>query len=908
MHLAALYLHSNGIIIALSTAANLLGPFVENLFKASDASKQTAENAKKLKDSISGIFEGSAKEATEVLSLIAVLKSETETRERKLAAIQELNKIAPETFNNLKLEGNAVRNLDADYQTYLASLKTVIAAKIKQAQLEQLVSELLRKQGTTATGFDATIAAANKSLDENIAKKIKAGQELNSLETLRLEQSKKEQEDLKKLNDQINSLFADLQQLSKGVKLDIKTDTAKQGLTELQKRLIDIAELAQKVFNIPLKLRFDTGDLDVDKFRKAQEILKGIQDHTIRLRIIVPDKIEVPKLQPEIDKPFLNQQIKDFAKGLTVELDAKLIPKTLLEQLDDLKRKLSDSFAFDPKNISQSLQEVSKLILSDKELQDALKLSLTLDTDPTKFAVSINEIKQFLPKELVATLDIALEVGDIKTIGLEQSIANMNENINKAINDALKNISTEGFASIGEAIGTALAGGNVSDVFKKFGETLGSAVEALGKQIIALGVAALLAQKALATLFTPAGAPLAIAAGIALVAIGEALKQLLGGGLQGFEKGGRPPVNDWVIVGEDGPEIMKFDRPGRIYSNSESRQMMSSVSSSSVKDHETIREYIIANRVSQTVKEYFNTSFTERIKEGIRLSLAPIETKISDSVRSMTANNEKLTAYTYRLHEQSSQTIEKIALLTDRQSSETFKHSFDRLHEVVSNNFTSTNNSSTASYKQFYQSVSSIIEKIIPYAKPSDNITSKETVATIVKGDNESSHYENSLERITASLKDHSASFKELHSTSTKAIDRLHESVTNNLTSSIDKLHETINTSDRSVTIERIINNNFFSSDSFKETFKSMSLTDLQKTFHIPAFAQGGAVFGPTLAILGEGFGISRGNPEFVGTRSQLSGIQGGQFDVNVNVDGELSFDMGKLAIALNRNQRSSGF
>ncbi len=125
--------------------------------------------------------------------------------------------------------------------------------------------------------------------------------------------------------------------------------------------------------------------------------------------------------------------------------------------------------------------------------------------------------------------------------------------------------------------------------------------------------------------------------------------------------------------------------------------------------------------------------------------------------------------------------------------------------------------------------------------------------------------------------------------------------------SASDKLHEKItDRSDKTIHIERIINNNFFTSESFKESFKSMSLTDLQKTFHIPAFAQGGAVFGPTLAILGEGFGISRANPEFVGTAQQLKGIQSGQFDVNVSVDGELSFSMGKLAIALNREQRSS--
>jgi len=29
-----------------------------------------------------------------------------------------------------------------------------------------------------------------------------------------------------------------------------------------------------------------------------------------------------------------------------------------------------------------------------------------------------------------------------------------------------------------------------------------------------------------------------------------------------FEKGGRPPMGDTVLVGERGPELMVFDRPG----------------------------------------------------------------------------------------------------------------------------------------------------------------------------------------------------------------------------------------------------------------------------------------------------------------------------------------------------------
>jgi hypothetical protein len=85
-----------------------------------------------------------------------------------------------------------------------------------------------------------------------------------------------------------------------------------------------------------------------------------------------------------------------------------------------------------------------------------------------------------------------------------------------------------------------------------------------------------------------------------------------------------------------------------------------------------------------------------------------------------------------------------------------------------------------------------------------------------------------------------------------------------------------------------------------------MSAERIATALNLPKFAQGGAVFAPTLALLGEGFGVSRSNPEFVGTASQLKGIQGGTFDVNVSVDGELSFSMGKFTAALNKEIRSS--
>ncbi len=56
----------------------------------------------------------------------------------------------------------------------------------------------------------------------------------------------------------------------------------------------------------------------------------------------------------------------------------------------------------------------------------------------------------------------------------------------------------------------------------------------------------------------------------------------------------------------------------------------------------------------------------------------------------------------------------------------------------------------------------------------------------------------------------------------------------------------------------------------------------------IPEFAEGGAVTGPTLAMIGEGPGVNRSNPEYVGTADQIGkmgGSKGYIAEVSVGMD-----------------------
>ena len=139
--------------LAASAAIALYTAYDMGAFKSKEATekaKEKTEALKKEKDAIDSIYNSTASETVEVTSLIAVLKSETETRNRKLDALVQLKKISPEIFSSLTLEKNAVIGLDAAYENYIKNLGTIIAVKTKQAELEAIIEKRLKAEVTEA--------------------------------------------------------------------------------------------------------------------------------------------------------------------------------------------------------------------------------------------------------------------------------------------------------------------------------------------------------------------------------------------------------------------------------------------------------------------------------------------------------------------------------------------------------------------------------------------------------------------------------------------------------------------------------------------------------------------------------------------------------------------------------------
>ena len=218
-----------GLGFAISAASSLLVVFGDKLFSAGKKSSEAADNFKKLSDATKAIFEGAGKEAAEVSTLIAVLKSETETRERKLIAIKELQKIQPEVFNGIKLEGNAVSGLDDAYKNYISNLRTVIAVKIKQAQLEQLITKQLQLQGATRTNTEnALFDAVNNFQDSQLNAARQDPSQRGAIAQSILGKRGELKGELNQVQADIDFILRQIGELSKGVKL---TNTSTGNIT-----------------------------------------------------------------------------------------------------------------------------------------------------------------------------------------------------------------------------------------------------------------------------------------------------------------------------------------------------------------------------------------------------------------------------------------------------------------------------------------------------------------------------------------------------------------------------------------------------------------------------------------------------------------------------------------------------
>ena len=330
-----------GILLAVSTVTSLLVTFSDEIANVFGVAKKTESGIKDLKDGINDVFTETAKEATAVNSFIAILKNETETRKRKLEALQELKNIQPEIFSGLTLEGNLVQGLDSAYTAYLDNLKTVIAVKIKQLQLEQLLEQQLKQQGVTLVGIDKQLFEGTKKLQQAIVNDPRLGPEAGRIRKYYEDQKAASRDAADSLQDDINTLFNDIVELSKG----IKTTPLKQVKVKPEKVVID-NKYSPIEFEKPLTttelLPLQFGPDTTDAARNLQQILEQISFYRVQEGLnIVQDYLKGTVDEAEIAKTALEDLGDvDIASYVGIATNQKVLDQLLLtikNRLDEIR-------------------------------------------------------------------------------------------------------------------------------------------------------------------------------------------------------------------------------------------------------------------------------------------------------------------------------------------------------------------------------------------------------------------------------------------------------------------------------------------------------------------------------------------------------------------------------------------
>ena len=507
----------NALILGVSlltTAFTILQQ--KGFFKTEEDARSLNERLKEYQETLTGVAAATLKGAQDAQKELAVLKSleiqATNTavsNDKRLEAVNELQKQYPDYFGNLTKEQILNGEVGDTYLKVAANLLAKAKAQAATNQIAQNGIELLRIE---------------TKLEEQRAKRLletsAAQAQLDALIEKRQKEGFLTQGDLQRYDTLIKSINNSNESLK-------EEKTLKGEITRINKENEALTQNITKQIEAGGTLTNKSGEgIDANK-EKLKEFSKGWDEYNLQQEA-------ASSLQ---DK--LTFGIKDYEKSIISTFQttqkAPIVPDVTGDNAWDQYTMSVYQFqkaAFD------AGEEVRKSANDALEFGERIK---SLEGKEVKIKVSMEGLsKDESEKSPFDVFLDSLQLSIDKLPTLEQQVSDFAF----TINDLLKNNVTDAFIDLGYSIGEALAsGGNVlkaigGSLLKSFSRFLGQ----FGEQLIAYGVAASAFGKVSVALATPGAAiiaaPLAIAAGIALTAIAGAIGSIGSKGPGGGGAGG----------------------------------------------------------------------------------------------------------------------------------------------------------------------------------------------------------------------------------------------------------------------------------------------------------------------------------------------------------------------------------
>ena len=254
------------------------------------------------------------------------------------------------------------------------------------------------------------------------------------------------------------------------------------------------------------------------------------------------------------------EAVKTIAKGLAkfaglfgidIGVDAffdqfKLKPREATKELKSFGDTISK---VKEKVASFTLQDVEEEETGETKTPEKLLSEKESTKKVSTLKAEINDImKGFQPEIIpVVNVDKIAEQLKKKTETAKHKFVSIGEQIGEALSSGLQNLVKQGAVQLGEFLGDALTGdADAKDFGKGLLSSIGGFMKSFGEAMIAIGIAESAIAKSIA--LGPAGAGLAIAGGIALIAAGAALSNISKRGID-MNAGGASPSPTGVGMG-----------------------------------------------------------------------------------------------------------------------------------------------------------------------------------------------------------------------------------------------------------------------------------------------------------------------------------------------------------------------
>ena len=439
----------------------------------------------------------------------------------------------------------AIANKYTDRIAELTIQQTNLNNQLKQSIIDvsNARKELNKREQAVANNISNTNREESKAISLS-----GASVKINEQKAIAADKLNKILEDQANINLRLSSTTSEINNLNTNLKSSTEAATAAFGRlgTKTKDSSKDVETLGEALA----------------KFRKS---LKSTQDIGISLGTpqfeINQDKIkEFESILKKIIEKFNVDPNNKIYLGLEAELQNIQYENLLLKlkaNLEKVAKAVLLPWDWKPKSEEQAIPNIAKNL---KPI--IIPASVKLDLEALNGSVIPANFTSNIKEQLKGSL-----------AELKKSWQDYSKQLNDAATGFLTDAATNIAVTFGEALGAALSGGNFGQVFSGIFELLAGGVESLGKQLIAIGTLAIIAQQAIAELLANPFA--AIGVGIALVALGAALKNLTK--RSAFATGTRYAPGGMALVGERGPEMINLPRGSQVIPAAQTSNMMGGI-------------------------------------------------------------------------------------------------------------------------------------------------------------------------------------------------------------------------------------------------------------------------------------------------------------------------------------------